>query len=262
MWPELLETMNNLRSRRLDKTVYQPRRNMLQSAYASYKASPSPDTPAFDILPHVTDLARFPPFRDIIYAPDGTEMGAKPFEPAFAQLPVLVDEWKQQLDAEFAKLVKIPSRLSFKHASGGRTVASSNTARMESTQTPVDKLRLACAVFVNNAVAFYPDLLSCLRHSDSIDGEGDSEPNMYNLDQFNINFLEEAPYIVHACGLDPHVATVEDMDHRNARLKCLSCNDPHIMTWRDAVRIPVDWGERFLRLTVDRRTLAPAFVLV
>ncbi|KAF8547777.1 hypothetical protein OG21DRAFT_848516 [Imleria badia] len=232
IWPELLETMNKFRSRRLEKTVYQPRRDLLDLEYATYVASPAQGTRAFDILPHVTDIARFPPFRDVIYAPEGAEMGAKPFDSAFAQLPVLVDEWKKQLDDDFAKLVKIPARLSFKHASGGRGVASSSAARMESTQAPTDKLRLACAVFVDNTVACYPELLSCLPVSDSIDY---SEPNLSILDRFNVKFLEEAPYIVHACGLDPHVATAEDMDRRNARLKCLSCNDSRIMPWRDAL---------------------------
>ncbi|KAF8547776.1 hypothetical protein OG21DRAFT_1489930 [Imleria badia] len=83
MSPELLETTNNFRSQRLEKTVYRPRRDLLVS------------TPSFDLLPHFTNLARFTPFRDIIYAPEGTEMGAKPFESAFAQLPVLVDEWNR-----------------------------------------------------------------------------------------------------------------------------------------------------------------------
>lgn len=38
-------------------------------------------------------------------------MGAKPFEPAFAQLPALVAKWRKRLDVELAQLIKIPSHL-------------------------------------------------------------------------------------------------------------------------------------------------------
>ena len=58
--------------------------------------------------------------------------------------------------------------------------------------------------------------------------------------RFNIQYFEDAPHIVHACGLDPNVATVEDMDRLNARLKCLVCNIPYINSSRDAVSLPDD----------------------
>ncbi|KAF8548382.1 hypothetical protein OG21DRAFT_1526530 [Imleria badia] len=53
-------------------------------------------------------------------------------------------------------------------------------------------------------------------------------------DRFSIEYAEAAPYVVHACGLDPNVATVEDMERRNARLQCLSCQD-WCYSWREAV---------------------------
>ena len=243
MWPEWVETMNNFRSGRLEHAVYQARRNLLISEYFDYVTSPPPNTPAFDLLPHVIELSCFPPFLDVIKAPEGTQMGVKPFESAFAQLPGFVDEWRMQLDVELAELVKIPSHLSLKDAPGVRGMASS--ARVESSQAPTDKLRLACAVFnTSSTLANYPDVYSTMHHyPNPIRGAAEWERTMAIQNRFSVQFLEDAPYIVHACGLDPNVATVEDMDHRNARLKCLLCNDPFIRTWRDSVRIFVDCTE-------------------
>ena len=240
MWPEWLKTMNNFRSQRLEKTVHQPRRNGLMSEYANYLESPLSDALAFDLLPHVADLIRFPPFRDIIYAPAGTQMGDKPFESAFAQLPVLVEEWRKQLDVELAELVKIPSHLS----SSGQAVLLSSAIPMESSHTVTDKLHLACAVlfdtYYSGALFTCSEVLSTFTRSRTLDREDDSQYAMSFGNRFGIKFLEDAPYIIHACGLDPNVATAEDMDRRNARLKCLVCKGSYIRTWRDAVRVSID----------------------
>ncbi|KAI9454596.1 hypothetical protein HD554DRAFT_2244476 [Boletus coccyginus] len=237
MWPDWLETMNDFRSQRIHRAVYQPRRNLLVTEYDTYVTSPSPNMPSLDLLPHVIELCSFPPFRDIIKAPEGTEMGEKPFESAFTQLPVLVDEWRKQLDAELAELVEIPSQLSPTEASSGRAVSSSSEMPMDSFQSPSDKLRLACAVFnVRHTVTWYPDVFfSTPRHTfRTCDGEWDRE--MPIQDRLGVKYLKDAPYVVHACGLDPNVATVEDMDRRNARLRCLYCNNLYIRSWKGALR--------------------------
>ena len=235
MWPQWLETMNSFRSQRIEKTVYQPRRELLVSEYSNYVTSPSSDTPSFDVLPHATELCCFPPFRDIISAPEGTQMGVKPFESTFAQLPVLITEWSKQFHAELAELVKIPSHLSFKDASGG--VASSSATHTESSQPSADKLRLACAVFdTGHCLTWYPEVFSAvLYRPDPIRGVKEWERATSIQDRFKIKFAEDAPYIVHACGLDPNVATVEDVDRRNARLQCLYCNKSDLRRWKGAV---------------------------
>jgi len=160
------------------------------------------------------------------------------FESAFAQLPALVVDWRKQLDGQLVELVKIPSHLSSKDALRGRGRASSTATRIESSPTNADTLRLASVVFKKNDIAApYPDILFLAfperiptRH------EGKLASTVSIRDRFGIEFLEEAPYIVHACGLDPNVATAEDLDRRNARLKCLTCNDSWVMNWRNAVR--------------------------
>ena len=259
IWPEWVKIMNNFRLQRLEATLYQPRRRSLVSEYDRYVTRPSPDSPTLDFLPHVVDLIRFPLFRNIIRTTEGTQPDDKPFASAFAQLPTLVDEWTRKLNSEIVGLVKIPCCLSSDIISGGRDKAPSSTRHARPSQTNLDTLYLACAVFhVGGTGAFaYPEVLSVSIGNDmmfpshdthlnaigvvlgSIRCEDDSERTGSVNDRFGLQYLDEAPYIVYACGLDPNVATVDDMDHRNARLKCLSCGGRIlVMNWRHAVRLP------------------------
>ncbi|KAF8435101.1 hypothetical protein L210DRAFT_3551914 [Boletus edulis BED1] len=238
MWPEWLEIMEAFRSRRLKEDVYPQRRRLLAIEYENYVTQPSLDTPSFDLLPHVVDIDRLPPFADIIKAPEATQMDGKPFASAFAQLPAFVDSWKKMLDVELTDLVKIPSRLLCSDdLTGGRVVPSSNASSTESSQTST-KLQLACALFRTcNGVFAHPEVFFvCRRYSSN--SEDDSDPVGPIVNQLSITFMEEAAYIVHVCGLDPNVATVDDMDRRNARLRCL-LDDPNsynlVMNWRNAI---------------------------
>ena len=256
MWPAWDKIMTNFRLKRLEATLYQPRRRLLVTEYDRYVMHPSPDSPTLHFLPHTLDLARFPLFRDVIRTPEDTQLDDKPFAPAFAQLPTLVNEWAQKLNTEIAGLVKMPSCLSSDVVSASLYKAPSNGEQTGSFQTDLDKLHLACAVFhVGGTGAFaHPEVLSVSMANDvmfpnhgtnldaigvglgSIRCEDDSERTGSIHDRFGLQFLDEAPYIVYACGLDPNVATVDDMDHRNARLKCLCCGGRIlVMNWRHAV---------------------------
>ena len=229
--------MNNFRLRRLEAQVYRPRRHSLMSAYNRYLG---PDAPTFDLLPDVANLASLLPFTEMIKAPEETQINDELFASAFAQLPLLVSEWKKKLDADLAELVQIPLHLSSENATGSRALAPSSTTRAESPNADLDKLHLACALFqiVGPGVFTHLEVFSACKvdHFFPEFCRDDSKGHGSISDRFGIQFLEEAPYIVHACGLDPNVATVDDMDHRNARLKCVSCEGRTlIMNWRHAV---------------------------
>jgi len=231
--------MNSFRSQRLDGVVYQCRRDSLASEYRNYVTHPSPNIPAFDLFPHAADVACFPPFKNVIKAPEGTQMNDKPFESALAQLPELVGEWRKKLDAEVAELVKIPSHLSLESTSEGRVVAPSSTTGLESSQAATDKLHLACALFSHGSSGpfTHPEvfLVSMGNYWYPRRDKLDLERTGSIFDRYGIKYIAEAPYVIQACGLDPNVATADDMDRRNARLKCLSCQDLRVKRWRDAV---------------------------
>lgn len=249
IWPKWVEIMEEFRLQRLEATLYQPRRRLLVSEYDRYVMTPSPDSPILDVLPHVVDLSRLPFFRSIIKAPEGTQPDKDPFTSAFAQLPTLIDGWTQKLNSEVAELVKIPSFLSSNIVSCDQGIAPSSTRHVGSAQTDLEKLHLACAVFhVGGTGAFaYPEVLSVSVGNDMIFHSHDTQLHPFRrpddsertgsiYDRFGLQFLDEAPYIIYACGLDPNVATVDDMDERNARLRCLCCGGRTlVMNWRHAV---------------------------
>lgn len=240
MWPEWRKIMDDFRLRRMHDTVYQPRQNLLEGEYNTYVEHPTPDGPTFDILPHVTDLAHFGPFRDIIRAPEGTQINDTTFVPAFAQLPDLIEGWKKCLDAEFAELVKIPLHLSPENAPNDWSNTSKTAEETEAPQTDLNKLHIACALFRVAGTGCYT-YLDALSVSMRGGGKYGLQPTGSSQDKFRIEFFEEAPYIVRACGLDPRVATADDMDRRNARLRCVVCKDrPDIlMNWRCAASLPL-----------------------
>ena len=233
--------MNGLTPSRLEQVVYSPRQHSLVTEYANYVKCPSLKL-TFDLLPHADDVAHFPPFRDIIQAPEGTQMSDKPFESAFAQLPDLVEEWRNKLDAKVAELVKIPSHLSSKGTFDGRVVASGSTNGSGSSQTGTDKLRLACALFCGRIGGLFthPEVFATSvcdsmypRH---VLPEHDSEARTGSISNlYGIQYVVEAPYVIRASGLDPNVATAVDIDSQNDRLMCLSCKYLGFKRWRDAV---------------------------
>ncbi|KAG9312157.1 hypothetical protein JVU11DRAFT_7447 [Chiua virens] len=243
MWPKWVDIMHEYRLRRLDTTCYYARRKLLGSEYDKYVRVQTPGTPIFDLLPHVADLATFPPFRNIIEAPEDTQISEEPFALAFAQLPVLVDEWKQQLDVGLAELVKIPPHLTWQDTSSRQVVESNNAESDESNLKNLAKLHLACAVFRCRGSDLFTHrevFFAAMRFHTypPVRGYVGNQTGANTIqERFNISFLEEIPYIVHTCGLDPNVATADDMDRRNARLTCLACsNSPNIiMDWRDAM---------------------------
>ena len=242
IWSEWLETMDNFRSDRLEQTVYEPRRRVLERKYFDYRIrSPSegPTGPGTDILwlPPVTEVASFPFFKDIIRAPEATRVETETFNSAFAQLPKLAVEWRKKVDAELAELVQIPPCLSSKQVFSRWTLRSRQIGMTGSN----GKLRLACAIFCGNHAycVNYPRVLflPMRPHLYPRKGQLEEEHTGSVCDQYGIEYVAEAPYIIHACGLDPNVATVADMDRRDARLKCLSCQNKSVFSWKLAVRL-------------------------
>ncbi|KAF9234852.1 hypothetical protein BU15DRAFT_78614 [Melanogaster broomeanus] len=134
---QFVRTMDKYRIRRLETTVYNPRRKLLVELYNAYVQQPAPPGATVDLLPDVVDLAGFAAFDAIIKLPEETEVNAETFKPAFEQIRTLVQEWRADVDAQLAALVVIPGDSS--------TVAEDDfsTGKLE----PAERLKLASAVF-------------------------------------------------------------------------------------------------------------------
>ncbi|KAF9230877.1 hypothetical protein BU15DRAFT_56779 [Melanogaster broomeanus] len=237
---QFVRTMDKYRIRRLETTVYNPRRKLLVELYNAYVQQPAPPGATVDLLPDVVDLAGFAAFDAIIKLPEETEVNAETFKPAFEQIRTLVQEWRADVDAQLAALVVIPGDSS--------TVAEDDfsTGKLELAE----RLKLASAVFKDRLhhLVVSIDLLDTLifnrRYSDFgatsvLSGRPWSlmdERGRYPL----VEFFTGAAHVVRACGMDPRTATVEDMDKRTIRLGCNYCpSNTQKMNWRTAVSLHV-----------------------
>ncbi|KAF8838078.1 hypothetical protein BDN67DRAFT_934394 [Paxillus ammoniavirescens] len=235
--PQLEQKMIDCRKRRLEEVVYKPRRKLLVEFYDVYVRQPAPEGAAIELLPSIADLDYLPEFDKIIKLPEGTDVNAETFKPAFERLPALVQEWRADVDARLAALVVIPPELSTNGLSADQVT--------DQKSKPAERLRLASAVFYvpsSGALWMFPDFLALSMfharcYSANVGGLNHHPWSLTNEHGNAIELFKEAAYIVRACGLDPQTATVEDMDKRNARLTCNLCSNPNprVRTWTDAL---------------------------
>ncbi|KIJ18019.1 hypothetical protein PAXINDRAFT_9105 [Paxillus involutus ATCC 200175] len=245
--PRMQERMNDMRLHLIEDTVYNRRRKILVELYEDYISQPPPPGARFYILPHVADVATFPPFDAVIHAPQDSDITHDSFDAAFWEFPLLVRSWIRAKKSQLSALVVLP-----KDSLPARTPATSVNL------SPTEQLHLASAVFVSSSddtVMMYPDVLYFVEfnriHSSTsfwrelipfdeiaanvfgaypwslIDSDGD------NL----IELFTPAAFVVLACGLHPRTATCDDMDERDAHLTCKHCSDtvPKARTWKNAI---------------------------
>lgn len=153
------------------------------------------------------------PFRDVIEAPEETETSDKPFTPAFAQLPVLADEWRMEFDAELAEVVVNIPRLSLDGASGSPVAAPSTTTCAEVFQAASDTLCLARALFHldGTSVFTHPEIpsTSMLHYYCPTRNKSASNRAGSIKDRFGILFFKDAPYI----GCSTEMSGLQDTKH-------------------------------------------------
>ncbi|KIJ57846.1 hypothetical protein HYDPIDRAFT_48423, partial [Hydnomerulius pinastri MD-312] len=247
--PDLLERVDGYRQQITELMLYNPRRKVLVGLYNEYVRKPAPPGAAVDMLPHVADLATFPPFDDIIKAPKGTSVGAESFQAAFAQLPSLVQGWRDDIEAQLGALVVTPRE----------SVDADSPTPGYTGPKPSDRLKLASAVFSKEGgvIDMFPDVILPF-YSHSLFNARCVHTNEETVESITADALGALPWsltnphgvpivqlftpaadVVRACGLDPRTATREDMDARNARLICKDCpSSPplqHCRTWKNAV---------------------------
>jgi hypothetical protein len=184
------------------------------------------------LFPRIADVCLFPEVREIMDVelgdlPTREELEAK-LTPIF---PKLVSDWVARLNAQLSGLI---------------------TSHF-SPPAGVNPLHLACARPKCSSCHFvgaYADMLShgCLYKSNQylhIRKPWISyETRVFTLFQsfwecsFAMGDIHAARYkkVIEACGKDPDRAMVEEMNELDAKLICLLCRNPEVMTWQVAVR--------------------------
>lgn len=237
--------------------LFQSRLRKLEAEYDEWAQCPPSNVSTFDILPHVADVASFRPFDAIIKIPEEIKADDKIFTSALMELPTWIQEWRDQVDAEIAALCAVSKchlALISTDATDGPSIDPSESLKLSSevyrynlasilfrASTPFRVLcnyteLLLLPIFQSSKPPTYPSM-SRARSSYPWSTSPGSE-----YGKPVVRFCREAAHVVRACGLDPAVATADDMESRNARLVCLMCanNAPRfVRPWTNAVRARV-----------------------
>ncbi|KIJ10785.1 hypothetical protein PAXINDRAFT_101915 [Paxillus involutus ATCC 200175] len=240
--PRLIQIMDGMRQKRMKIEVHNARRNLLTILYNDYRRNHAPIAAFADLLPSLHDVVNFVPFYTIVKLPADVNVDKATFKPAFDQLPTLTGEWKARAEAQLASLVTIPTNLP-------AAEESTDSNQEQERKSSVERLKLASAVFEvklgssRGELLTYPDIMAhpvfdghfrrhgkALRVWSLIDSRGNRV----------VELLRGASHVVRLCGLDPHTATVDDMDRRNPRLICTQCDHGEqtvgVYTWKNALQ--------------------------
>ncbi|KAG0705076.1 hypothetical protein DFH29DRAFT_908698 [Suillus ampliporus] len=234
--PILTEYMSEMRTIRMEETLYNSRRRILLQAWIDFLGEPAsfPNTDV-DVLPHVADVALFKPFDDIIKSPAHVVVERDSFLPAFVALPNLVRNWRRQVDQQLAAII----------ANG-----------YPKDYAPAGDIRqLATSVFVCNACEQLFFWIDAVAHNCSLDF-----PKGSNKDR-NDSFKEQvtriayyslgsspwspkfrsstilAIHVIRSCCQDPQTATLAHMDSTSSPFYCFACHPDGktVMHWRKGV---------------------------
>jgi hypothetical protein len=239
IWLTWLERLNRSRLRRLESTIYQLRRSSLADEYDTYVTSLSPNTPFFSHTWLMLPIS--PLLRASSGHPNKLKRKTSYLNLRLHSYQSLLTSGRRGLTLNMLNwTIFLPIYLQKTLPEVKPVGQVRNHPRRPRTSYA---WLVHCSMEDEEAKAFSVILRysppPCVVTYLSRDDEGDHERPGFISHQFGITYVEEAPYIAHVCGLDPNVVTAEDMDRRNARLKCLSrpcSNFTSSWSWRNAVR--------------------------
>ncbi|KAG1754398.1 hypothetical protein EDB19DRAFT_1626773 [Suillus lakei] len=234
--PVLTEYMSEMRTIRMEETLYNSRRRILLQAWIDFLGEPAsfPNTDV-DVLPHVADVARFKPFDDIIKSPAHVVVERDTFLSAFVALPNLVRNWRRQVDQQLAAII---------------------TSGYPRDYAPAGDIRqLATSVFVCNACEQLFFWIDAVAHNCSLDfprgsckERNDSfKEQVARIAYYSLGSSPWSPkfrsstvlaiHVIRSCCQDPRTATLAHMDNTSTPFYCFACHPDGktVMHWRKGV---------------------------
>ncbi|OJT01676.1 hypothetical protein TRAPUB_7878 [Trametes pubescens] len=240
---EVIGQLESVRAARLENEwfeIYIKRLGYLRDVVSTYEASLGRRTAMTEIQACFLDLAKRPPFQQLIDASSSAEITRDDFERLRHTIPALKAAWLAEREQEFLRkaqqVIAIDGDVSL--LSLAILTFECHTCGREDLKWP-HVLAHSCARPVN--YAYGPDswskavLIFCV-------WTGKRPPWQAAEDLFSANVhVEVARSVVAACGFPPDVSTHAEMDCVEARLVCMACPpDPEVVckktfTWRGAV---------------------------
>ncbi|KAJ7577440.1 hypothetical protein C8J56DRAFT_899073 [Mycena floridula] len=184
------------------------RYSLLRTLCTTYQSN----QPIDNIMPPVPDIALSEDFRAIIEdTPLTTILTIDDFAPAIAELPRIIQEWRSQKDLELLAILQ-----------------------QHDSNSTLSDLNLATTIFkVSHETCIrYPDILA-RRSTFSIlydpfrpmGFRGEGTWNERNVIAYDEDASRNVSAVLKACGLDPVVATRDDLETLNPLIECLTCEN-------------------------------------
>lgn len=236
---EIMERLKRERLKRNHKWAIERRVKIVSDLIKVYTANKPVDA----IIPAMGDICEMPEFKTVILDPeDDVEVIEEDFKDAMERLPQGIEEWRVAKEAELVRFLDPESE---------PADAEHNRRQLELATTLFN-----CNRCYQNPIS-YPRILihGCLteykswQHTSPPDCDekllrtsASSEP--WNVPKNRITTIKEemvetVSTLLTFCGLDPEVATAQEMDERDARFECQPCwSDTRgalIMDWKTAV---------------------------
>ncbi|KAG1750274.1 hypothetical protein EDB19DRAFT_2022527 [Suillus lakei] len=224
----LTNHIHELRKNNMATFVYPTRHNILRTAYQQYLEGSSSQSDSVEPVPGWHFLIALKRFDDIIKAPPQVPFRDNMFSSALAKLPEILSPLRTKAELKLSILCLLPTS---SNISGG---GHDFTFR---------RLRLASSFFLCGRGLFaYPEVLhyafSIMEAPSVLDDASVLEMEFWNIGRGSqISRCKSAAAIVSLCGLDPTIATPDDMEAQSVVIRCSQCHSTHsdAMTWRTAI---------------------------
>jgi len=228
----LTDYIHELRMNNMHTFVYPTRRDILKTAYERYLEGRSSQSDLVGPMPGWRFLTTLKVFDDIIKAPPQVPFRDDMFSRALAKIPKILPQilppLRMNVELKLSALCLSPA---------------SSTISGGDHDFVLQRLRLASSFFLcESDLLAYPEVLhhafSVLHTSSVLDDTSLPKTDCWNIGfTFPIPRYQGAAVVVILCGLDPTIATPDDMEAQNVLLRCSLCRatHTHAMTWRSAV---------------------------
>jgi hypothetical protein len=225
-----------LRKKNTVSFVYPTRRDILTKACQQYIKDRSSQSGSIEPIPGWRFLASLKVFDDIIKAPSQTPLTDDMFSSAFAKLPEILSPFnlRMKVERKLSALCLMPASSKADH------------------DFVLRRLKLASSFFICGGILLaYPEVLQSA--FSNLEASTVLEDTSLEVDKWDIGSgsrisrYQVAAGIISLCGLDPTIATPDDMEAKNVLLSCSRCHPAanHAMTWRSAVCYWLTFSSRF-----------------
>ncbi|KAI0645556.1 hypothetical protein C8Q79DRAFT_910119 [Trametes meyenii] len=223
---DLLTHMERVREDRLEserEELIHTRLGFLCDIFTEYEDSLGHNTTPTELRAGFSDIAMMAPFRELVEAPSSQEVTPQDFRKLYRAIPDAMAAWYDNRESEFLDLIpdviEMPDWTSlFELATVAFECRECDRTDMRWPAVLAHKCGRTFHYYLSD---FYVSVVASVSMEHGVRGVWNPEGNVFQFSERRANLARE---VIKACGLEPNVATHEEMDQCRARLVCMRCS--------------------------------------